>query len=162
VGFWSKITGTFESWFGLGGESEVAIGKDGSGNMLFKDLVAGSGHTLTDLIAGTGGLTPESHRVLRQLIHFIDNGPAEGFATGAYREVTGPLVFPTGITWYEDVTKAKKIVERVITWTGPTMTTSEWKMYDTDGSTVIATVTDTIAYVGVFEDDRTRAIWVAP
>jgi hypothetical protein len=31
-------------------------------------------------------------------------------------------------------------------------------VYDTDGSTVLATVTDAITYGGVFETDRTRTI----
>jgi hypothetical protein len=45
-----------------------------------------------------------------------------------------------------------------VTYTGAFPTTEEWKMYDTDGSTVLATVTDTISYSGPFETSRTRAI----
>jgi hypothetical protein len=139
-------------------DEDVFTERDASGNLTFKDKMVGAVQTLSDLVAGTGGLTIEGHKILRQLIHFLDDGPGEGFPSGCFREVTGPLVFPTGITWYEDATKAKKIVERTLTWTGPVVTTDEWKVYDTDGSTVLATVTDTITYVGVFEDERTRAI----
>jgi len=60
---------------------------------------------------GGSGLTEAEHKVLRQLIHFIE-GPAEGFVSGLYQE-TLPLAspFPTSIIWYESVSKQKKIVE---------------------------------------------------
>lgn len=102
-------------------------------------------------------LAPLHHAALRQLIHFIDNGPAEGFASGAYRENTG-MVFPTAITWYDsNLPGKKKIVEKLITWTGPLATTIQWKMYDAN-EVLLATVTDTISYSGVFETSRTRSI----
>jgi len=109
----------------------------------------------------SSGITAAQHKVLRQLIHFIDDGPAEGFASGAYRETTG-TVFPTAVVWWESSSKLKKIVERLITWTGATATTDQWKIYDTDGTTVLWVVTDTISYIGVFETSRTRAIAAGP
>lgn len=107
------------------------------------------------------GITRAEHRALRQLIHFIDDGPAEGFASGAYKETTG-TVFPTAIVWWESVSKLKKIVERLITWTGANPTTDQWKSYDTDGTTVLWIVTDTISYTGPFETSRTRTIAAGP
>lgn len=104
---------------------------------------------------GSGGISAADHEVLLQLIHFIDEGPAEGFTTGATKTVTG-TVFPTQILWKRSDTT--KLVEQNITWAGPLPTTVEWKMYAANGSTVLATVTDTIAYSGVFETGRTRAI----
>ena len=50
---------------------------------------------------GGGGITPEQHQTLRQLIHFIDEGPGDGFATGAYKVILPTAnPFPTNITWY--------------------------------------------------------------
>jgi hypothetical protein len=107
--------------------------------------------------SGSEGLTIPAHKTLRQLIHFIDNGPAEGFTSGAYRETTG-TAFPTAITWYTDSgLSKKKIVEKLITWTGVLPTEIEWKMYD-DSEVLIATLTDTISYSGPFEVSRTRVI----
>lgn len=106
---------------------------------------------------GGSGITAEQHKTLRQLIHFIDGGPAEGFVSGAYRETTG-TVFPSAIIWWESSGKLKKIVEKTITWTGVNPTTVTWKVYDTDGSTVLATVSDSISYSGPFETSRTRTI----
>lgn len=108
-------------------------------------------------IGGTSGISEAQHKALRQLIHFIDNGPAEGFATGAYREMTG-TVFPTAIIWYDQAgVGKKKIVEKLVTWTGVIPTTITWKIYDA-AETLLATVTDTVSYSGVFETSRTRAI----
>jgi len=107
------------------------------------------------------GISAEQHKTLRQLIHFISDGPAEGFATGAYREtLPSASPFPTSIIWWESSSKLKKIVEKTITYSGAFPSAVEWKMYDTDGSTVLATVTDTISYSGAFETSRTRAIVV--
>jgi len=147
---------------GDSGQDEVVhLDRDSSGRATFKDSENTTPVTLTALVAGAGGLTEAGHRTLRQLIHFIEDGPAEGFASGAYRETTG-TVFPTAVVWYESSGKTKKIVERLISWTGANPTTDQWKIYDTDGSTVLWVVTDTISYSGVFETSRTRAIAAGP
>ena len=100
------------------------------------------------------------HKSLRHLIHFIDDGPACGFASGAYKEtLPSGDPFPTQAIWWESSSKLKKIVELNLTRnTNKTPATEEWKMYDTDGSTVLCTVTDTITYSGQYETARTRTI----
>jgi len=108
--------------------------------------------------SGGSGLTEAQHKVLRQLIHFIKGGPAEGFASGAYREITG-TVFPTAVIWWESSAKLKKIVEKLTTWSGPFPTSIAWKVYDAAGA-LVATVTDAISYSGPFETSRTRTIVV--
>jgi hypothetical protein len=141
----------------------VRITRDASDRATFEDSENTTPLTLTDLAAGTGGLTPDSHKVLRQLIHFIEEGPAEGFVSGAYKEtLPSGNPFPTSIIWWESSSKLKKIVERLVTWTGASPTTDQWKIYDTDGTTVLWVVTDTISYSGPFETTRTRAIAAGP
>ncbi len=110
---------------------------------------------------GGGGITPFEHETLRQLIHFIDQGPGDGFASGAFKE-TLPLgsPFPTSVIWYLDVAKTKKLVEKFITYS-PTkqVTQIHWNMYDFDGVTIVHTVIDDITYVNnAFEGTRTRTI----
>lgn len=122
--------------------------RDGSGNLVLKDANAGS-KTLAQL------LPIADHSALLHLIHFIDEGPASGFTTGATKTTTG-TVFPTQNLWRRS--DATKLVEQNITWTGSFPTTVEWKIYAADGTTVLATVTDTISYSGPFETSRTRAI----
>lgn len=102
-----------------------------------------------------GGISQAQHKVLLDLIHFIDEGPADTFTTGATKTTTG-TVFPTQNLWRRS--DSTKLVEQNITWTGAKPTTVEWKMYTTDGTTVLATVTDTISYSGPFETSRARAI----
>jgi hypothetical protein len=98
-----------------------------------------------------------NHASLRQLIHFIDNGPAEGFVSGAYREVTG-TVFPSAVIWYDQAgVGKKKIVEKLITYSGAFPATITWKVYDAT-ETLLATVVDTLTYSGAFETSRTRTI----
>lgn len=107
---------------------------------------------------GGTGLTAAQHQALRQLIHFIDDGPANGFPSGAYKEIVYSGILITSETWYEDNTKVKKLVEFTAAYTGVFPNTETWSMYDSDGVTVLATVTDTIVYSGVFETSRTRVI----
>jgi len=135
-------------------DEDVFIGRDVSDDMIFQDKVAGGPYTLTDLLAGDETL----HKKFRHLIHFIESGgPGDGFASGAFREITGG-VFPTSIIWWESSAKLKKLLERTITWgTSPKVPTQDqFKIYDTDGVTVLATATDTISHSGPFETSRVR------
>ena len=141
-------------------DEEVYITRN-SDDMIFTDKTVGIEVSLTDLLATASGsgITELQHKALRDVIHFID-GPGDGFASGAYRETVGGP-FPTSVTWYESNTKVDKIIEKTIT--RPTLaapTPITWKMYGTDGSTVLVTVQDDIAYTGVFETSRTRTITV--
>lgn len=102
----------------------------------------------------------EEHKNIRHLIHFIDGGPAGGFASGAYMEVLpAGNPFHTSEIWYTSAAKTQKIVELTITRNqNKTPATENWKMYDTDGSTVIEEITDSIVYSGIIETSRTRTI----
>lgn len=116
---------------------------------------------IVDTVPLIGSLDTNSHKYVRQLIHLADGvgGPMEGFSTGAYRTVS-PFAspFPTLIVWYEDNTMAKKIVQKSISYnTNKTASSITWQVYDTDGTTVLATVSDSLLYSGVFEINRTRS-----
>lgn len=131
---------------------------EGTVRYVNQDLVAFLGGTVKSLSSGSG-ISETTHRLLRQLIHFIDDGPAEGFPSGCYKEtLPAGSPFPTSEVWWESSSKLKKIVSLDTTWSGATITQEVWKMYDTDGSTVLATITDAITYSGIFETSRTRTI----
>ena len=105
--------------------------------------------------------SPGKHKRLRQLIHFIDDGPSSGFASGAYREILpAGDPFPSQVIWWASSSKLKKIVETVITRNSNKQPSSiQWKMYDVDGSTVLETVTDSVQYLhNIYETNRTRTI----
>jgi hypothetical protein len=133
-------------------DTAVGVTRDVSNNIVLTDAVSGS-KTLTQIL--NYSITAAQHKTLLQLIHFIDEGPAEGFTTGATKTTTG-TVFPTQNLWKRS--DATKLVEQNITWTGVKPTTIQWKVYDTNGTTVLATVTDTITYSGIFETGRSRSI----
>ena len=131
---------------------------DAAGNW-YDDFNAG-GAILSLEELSTLGLTVSGHRTLRQLIHFIDDGPAGGFATGAVKQILPSAnPFPTSVIWWEDALLTKRIVDKTIVRNpNKTPATVQWRMYDVDGTTVLETVTDTYAYSGIFEISRTRAI----
>lgn len=143
----------------ISNDGYVYIDRDEGDNLVFSDGYVDP-ITLTQILESTSGVTEAKHKILRHLIHFIDEGPAEGFASGAYKEtLPSGDPFPTSFIWWESSDKLKKIIEETITYnTNKTIATDTWKMYDTDGFTVLATVSDTILYSGVFETSRTRII----
>lgn len=155
----------FETFVVSGGSVEGDTISGVAGSTWRRTIVDGGTYNLVQpdflgTVVDTGGfLTPEQHRTVRQLIHFIDNGPAEGFVTGAHR-VTLPAAdpLPTSITWWTSVAQTAKIVQKDLTYSGALPSTIQWRMYDVDGVTVLATVTDTLAYSGAFETSRTRTI----
>jgi hypothetical protein len=115
--------------------------------------------TLTDSPAPMF-ITAQQHKTLRQLIHLADGqgGPFEGFTSGAYRTTVG-AAFPTAVTWYDSSLMAKKYVEKLITYTGQyQINTVTWNVYDVDGVTVLATVSDSVTYSTFFETSRVRSI----
>jgi len=134
-------------------DEKVAVSRDASDNLIFKDGVVSGIKTLSDLLEAGTGMSEAAHKIIRHIIHFLEDGPAED----GYREITG-TIFPTAIIWYETSAKSKKIYEKLNTWTGINVTTIVRKIYDTDGSTVLATVTDNISYSGIFETSRTRTV----
>jgi hypothetical protein len=124
-----------------------------------------SGHWNDDFVASeipplSSALDASTHEVLRQLIHFIDEGPGGGFASGAYKVVTG-TPWPSAVTWWVDNSMTQKIVEQLITRnSNQAATLITWNVYATDGVTIAESLTDTITLdsSGVFELARTRAI----
>jgi len=95
---------------------------------------------------------------LPALDFYVDEGPVDGLA-GAFKEVLPTAsVLPTSVIWYTDSGKTKKVVEKLLTYTDILPATVTWKLYDTDGVTVLKTAVDTFTYSGIFESTRTRVI----
>lgn len=131
-------------------DEQVTIYRDAN-KLYYADQTTGYAGTLFP----TSGGSADFHKLL---VLFDSDGPAESYASNAFREVTG-TVFPTAVIWWTSAAKTAKIVEKLITWTGVTATTVQWKIYTkVTGAALLATVTDTIVYSGVFETSRTRVI----
>lgn len=117
-----------------------------------------SSGTLAQALSVTGSfVTPAEHERLRQLIHLADSGPYGGFTSEMYREVTG-RAFPTSIVWYDSTgSLKKKIVEKLVEWSGPLATKVTYKAYDSSES-LLSTVVDVVSYSGSFEVSRIRTV----
>jgi len=142
----------FEDQTGVGNPSEEGFVRRISG-----DLVAYIGGSVKSLTAGAAsGISEAQHKALKDLIHFIDDGPADGWASGAYKENTYSGLKVTSEVWYIDNTKVDKIASKDISYTELKATTEVWKVYAADGSTVLVTLTDSITYTGLKETSRDR------
>lgn len=126
----------------------------------FKNFLV-SGGIVIGLDPSGVGLTEDEHEQLFQLIHYIDSGPTSPTLSGSYKE-TVPFgnLFPSLITWYTDVTKTKKIVEKIISYNSFSQpSTITWNMYDTGGISTVRTILDSFTYINdVFEASRIRTI----
>jgi hypothetical protein len=157
---------------GLGGDSaDLFIGtSDPSGvisaraaSWFFRDTGSGA-ESYQNISTGSGttwarNVNAVNHKALRDLIHFIDDGPADGFLSGAYKQTFYDGALITQEIWWEDNTLTQKIVQLDVTYTGSLPTTEVWQMFDTDGVTVLVTLTDAITYNGALETTRTRT-WI--
>lgn len=101
------------------------------------------------------------HKSVRDLIHFIDDGPADVPGIAGFKEIL-PFnsLFPTSKIWWTNSGKTHKIVEKIIQRLEnqrPEVIT--WKMYEGDGTTVAMTVSDTLNYsASIWTPTRTRNI----
>ena len=129
-----------------------------SGSLLdLNDYMLTQGYTYVSTDPTTTPAQDAQAANIRFLERFI-NGPAEGWPSGVYREMTGG-VFPTALTWWTTSGKTTKIVQATYTRDSLKRATSVvWVMYAANGTTVLATITDAITYSGAFETSRTRTI----
>jgi len=112
------------------------------GDMLFRDVANPAFVTLTELLAGEGGLTPVTHRPLDQLVHEI--------AEDAYLEITRVTGKTSAITYWTDSGKTIKIRDTVITRDGGgKVSQTVVTQYDAAGAPITGeTLTTTITRSG--------------
>lgn len=100
-----------------------------------------------------------SNSSLNNLINFIDDGPID-LLNDSYKEIIGQP-FPTQITWYTNINKTHKIIEKIINRVEdcqPQVSSIVWNSYQSDGSTILHSIKDTISYSNNFESTRNREI----
>ena len=127
-----------------------------AGNLILVDSSSGGA---INIAVSSSVITSASHETLRQLIHFIDEGPTAGGSSFYKQVLPAGAVFPKTASWFMDSGYTQKVVEQFVTWQGVVVSQSIWQMYDPTGAIVLATVTDTTSYVsGIFEFKTTRVI----
>lgn len=109
-----------------------------------------------NVTSASSGITDTDHKTLRQLIHFINEGPGDGFYSNPFREIVGGL-FPSRVTWWSDSGKTIRLFQTEVTRSGIYPVTQSYKMYASNGVTLLAVATDVIAYNGAFEVARSRS-----
>jgi hypothetical protein len=112
-----------------------------------------------DPLASGGGMSPADHERLRQLIHFVDDGPGASSLLATFREtLPSGDPFPTSVTWWNSGAKTVKFLEQLITRDADQFPIQEvWNLYDITGTLVVESLTDTITYDGPVEVSRVRA-----
>lgn len=133
------------TWIVSGTQKAYILVDPTSGSAVWKDITSAS-----------SGISSDDHKTLRQLIHFINEGPGDGFYSNPFRETVGGN-FPTRITWWSDSNKTIRLFQTEITRSGIYPVTQNYKMYATDGVTVSSQASDTIFYQGAFETARSRS-----
>jgi hypothetical protein len=119
------------------------------GELLLRDALNTAFVTLSELLAGEGGLTPTTHRALDQLVH--------GIAENSYTETETTSGKITAVRTYTNSGKTLKIREEDYTYTGNKVTTVVTKQYDAAGD-LAETYTETIAYTGAVVDTITGVL----
>lgn len=130
----------------------VYIGRDASGNMIFRDAVVGTEKTLTELAASAGGgITEGQHEALDTLVHDIDET--------SYDEVT--YLFGGRVSKYTvwtSAAKTMKIREETYSYVFGRVSQVVVVQYDGTGA-VKMTMTEVYAYSGsrVISVTRTKS-----
>jgi len=125
--------------YALNDNENIIIDSDGSGNIQFKDVVAGGPHTLADLLVSSGGITESQHKVLDQLVHLI--------AESNHQDITYNGWKVTDIIHWIDDNKTTKIREINLTYNGWKTNTLIIKQYNAVG-TLVETLTGTFSWTG--------------
>lgn len=104
---------------------------------------------------------PDVDVTLRELLHFVGDGPVQGAGLSAPREVRSPTgsPFPTSIVWYRTGAQTTRAMDVTITRDAQKRpTTIVHRLYGVDGVTVVLTITDTVTYSGGWVLQRDRVI----
>ena len=115
---------------------------------------AKTSHVLGELVSSTTGQVG-SHNALPDIIHFLSDGPGDGFASGAYLSTTfaGPLI--TSRVWWTTAAMTQRIFAIVYAYKGPLLSTVTYTLFNAQGVQV-RLLTDTLTYNGPLLASVTR------
>lgn len=107
----------------------------------------------------SGAFSSQDHKTFRHLIHFINEGPGDGFYANPFREIESDTSgkFTKRETWWSDSNKTIRLYQTEVTRSGIYPMTQKYKMYASDGITILNQAVDVISYQGAFETARSRS-----
>lgn len=126
-----------------------------SATIHFSGSISGTIAEFTEVTASFYGDGSGLSNISRKLVNYINNGPAEEYNSAYLEILPADSLFPTASIWWTDETKTSKVYEENYQRTNPGSELKPnpitYKLYSTDGSTVLIQATDTITYslVGV-------------
>lgn len=121
--------------------------------MTFQDINVS--RVLGELVSSTRGAS-SAHQSLLDVIHFLNDGPGDGWASGAVCQDNYSGLLLVSSTWYTDATQSKRIVAQSWTYSGLLIATEKTILYAADGVSIVRSVTDTYSYSGSIRTQRTR------
>ena len=139
-------------------DSKVFVDRDNTDQgMRFTDPLVGT-KKLNRLISNALTDT-QSHQALLDIIHFLDDGPGDGWPSGAVRVRNNTAPNGTGWVWYTSTALTARIIDLTITYAAGSIVpaTKVWRLYAANGTTVVRTVTDTLTYVGPILTQKQRS-----
>lgn len=150
LGIAVQVTGATSST----SDATTYLSRPAAGAIALTDQLSGT-LTLEQLLTSVAG-KPGSHNAVQDIIHFLPDGPGDGWASGAVcvEGTSGPL--STGWVWYTDSSQTKRIIAMARTYNGPLVLTEKYTLYSANGTTVLRVLTDTFTYAGPLLQSRTR------
>lgn len=136
----------------------VRMERTTAGALHFVDTVANgtTGLDLAQLVSSVSG-SANAFNALADIRLWLD-GPGDGFASGAVRTRIGTGPASGGYIWYKSANSTARLFDCTINYpTGSPLPSSKvYRLYASDGTTVVRTVTDTLTWSGPILTQKTR------
>lgn len=123
-----------------------------NGSLRFTDQ--GVSRVLGELVSASAGQTT-SHAGLLDIIHFLADGPGDGWPSGIFCQEQYSGLLLTRSTWYTNSAMTTPIVQRTYTYNGLQIATDTMTLYNAAGAAV-RVCQDTYSYTGIQRTGRTR------
>lgn len=135
-------------------DAAVSVDRAADSSLRFTDVPSGV-LKMTQMLTSASG-KPGSHNAVADVVHWLHDGPGDGFASGARCVVTGSGIMPSKVTWYaSSAVGAPKLYEVTITYQGVLPATKTMVLYV--AGVAVRTVTDTYTFPnGPFYPQRDR------
>lgn len=123
-----------------------------NGSLRFTDQAVS--RVLGELVSASAGQTT-SHAGLFDIIHFLTDGPGDGWPSGVYCQEQYNGLLLTRATWYTSSAMTTPIVQRTYTYNGLLVATDTVTLYSAAG-TAVRVCQDVYSYAGIQRTGRTR------
>ena len=136
----------------------VRVERTTAGALHFADTVANgtTGLDLSQLLTSATGAVGAFNAL--QDIRLWAGSPGDGYASGAVKVRTGTTPNSGGYVWYKSSAMTSRLFDCVIAYPSNSIlpSTKTYRLYASDGSTVVRTAVDTLTWSGAVLTQTTR------